>query len=306
LLSAGADSRLILATMTEVQRKNMRFYTSNLSFLDLKEDRDVLGAAMLAERFGLLHQIEKISFYENQFSSRYFDDERILREKQVYGGWHGGEFMGGYFLNAAPARPDLKFADTDEKLKNVFSWRFRWKLKQHPYKTYKQEKAKYAKPIANTMFMINQLTRSFFTGIYGGTRGHWVQPYQLLNHGFSPYWDSRFLQQLIRVPLPVLENYNLYNAVFKYCDKAFTGIPSNSPLTNRSDSVVPKMEIGIEPKNKIPNTHHLFYQTQRVDENLWRKHFYNKPKLNRILEDEFAPVSRLWLDFEAWYALYMP
>jgi hypothetical protein len=303
LLTAGADSRLITATLTKQQLREMKFYTSNLSFLDPLEDKDVIGATALAKAFGLNHTVDKISFYENSFNESYFDKERELRDKHLYGGWHGGELLGGFCLNAAPITKELNFKEVDEKYKSIFNWWFRFKQSIHPYQSYKAELEKLNGHAF--LFMIHQLTRSFFTNIYSGTRGHWVQPFQLMNHGFSPFWDSRFLQLLLQIPLNELKNYNFYNQVFKHVDKTFTEIPTNSPLANRADSVIPKMTSGIEPKHQIPNTHHKAYIDCLNDAKIWKRRYYNKKELIKILDNEFDTTTKQWLDFEVWYERYI-
>jgi hypothetical protein len=92
--------------------------------------------------------------------------------------------------------------------------------------------------------------------------------------------------------------------VFKYADKEFTGIPSNSPLTTLEDSVLPKMEAGIEPKHRVPNTHHKTYQTYLNDASIFRRGYYNK-KLRTVLENEFDATTQKWLDLEVWYSSYV-
>lgn len=296
LLSAGADSRLILATMTEEQRKNAAFYTSNLSFLNTEEDMDVIGAGMLAKTFGLNHTVEKISFYENTFSPAYFTKAREPRNNQVYGGWHGGEFLGGYSLNAAPAGTDLSFESVDKKLRSFFSWRFRIRLKKHPYQAYLDEK-KDAGP--DHVFFIRQLTRSFFSSIYGGSRGHWLQPFNLTHHGMSPFWDSRFLDALTCVPIEKLKNYAFYNEVLALCHDSFLKIPSNSPLTNRSDSVIEKLRAGTEPKHRLPDVHGKTL-TLLMTTGAFRKGNMFSTKMEPELNSGQSSFTKQWLDFEVW------
>ncbi len=304
LLTAGADSRLIVSTLNKKQLSNLTFYTSNLSFLSPEEDKDVVGASQLCSKFNLKHKVEKISFYENEFTPSYFDTERQDRDKHLYGGWHGGEFLGGYSRNFVPINKELSFKEIDEKFKSIFNWRFRLKTKKHPYQSYIDEKSKLSFNNNEILFQIHQMTRSFFTNIYGGTRGHWVQPFQLMNHGFSPFWDSRFLQLLIQINPSELENYNLYNKVFKFVDATFKEIPSNSPLTNRDDSEIPKLKLGIEPKHNIPNKHSLAYNKKIASIDVWKKQFYNKSKILEILKNENDSISKQWLDFEMWYSRY--
>jgi hypothetical protein len=113
------------------------------------------------------------------------------------------------------------------------------------------------------------------------------------------------LQLLLQVPLSELENYNFYNQVFKHADKAFTEIPTNSPLANRTDSVIPKMNSGIEPKHQIPNTHHKAYNDCLNDAKIWKRKYYNKKELIKTLENEFDTTTKQWLDFEVWYSRYI-
>lgn len=302
LLTAGADSRLIVSAMTEEQLQGTTFYTSNLSFLDPLEDKDVVGASAITSKFKLKHRIEKISFHENSFDESYFETERAWRDEQVYGGWHGGEFLGGFCFHTAPIRQPLGDKEVDERYRSLFSRWFRFRQRVHPYASYKKELEKLKGH--ELLFMIHQMTRSFFTAIYGGTRGHWEQPFQLVNHGYSPFWDSRLLQLLLRVPVEELKQYHFYNEVFRYADKKFTSIPSNSPLTTREDSVLPKMEMGIEPKHRVPNTHHKAYEAYLNKASVFRRGYYNK-KLRAILENEFDPITQRWLDLEVWCSRYM-
>lgn len=302
LLTAGADSRLIVSAMTEEQLQETTFYTSNLSFLDPLEDKDVVGASAITSKFKLKHRIEKISFHENSFDESYFETERAWRHEQVYGGWHGGEFLGGFCFHAAPIRRPLDYKVVDDHYRSLFSRWFRFRQKAHPYASYKKELEKLKGH--ELLFMIYQMTRSFFTSIYGGTRGHWEQPFQLVNHGYSPFWDSRLLQLLLRVPVEELKQYRFYNEVFKHADQEFTAIPSNSPLTSLEDSVLPKMEMGIEPKHRVPNTHHKAYEAYLNNTSVFRRGYYNR-KLRAVLENEFDPTTQKWLDLEVWYSQYV-
>ncbi len=299
LLSAGADSRLILASLSQTQRESVRFYTSNLSHLSEDEDQDVVGAKLLAQRFKLNHVIEKISYYENEFGNSYFSNWRILRFHQVYGGWHGGEFFGGFCLKAAPLRSNITENEIKDRYKFLFSRRFRRSVNTDPWQGY----FKNVEP--ELLFDFRQFTQTFFTTIYGGSRGHWLQPFQLVSHGFSPFWDSRIIQQALSVPEDFLKDYRFYNEVMKNAPQEFLEIGSNSPLTKRSDSVLPILETGVDPKLQIPNVHANIYQRCLNNKVVWDRKFYKKRNLSKILSNENDPISKRWLDFEVWYTEYM-
>lgn len=299
LLSAGADSRLILASLTQEQRAGVRFYTSNLSHLSEEEDQDVVGAKLLAKKFNLTHVSEKISYYENEFGNNYFSNWRILRFHQVYGGWHGGEFFGGFSLKAAPIHPNLVEKEIKDRYKSLFSRRFRKSVNIDPWQSYLQN----LEP--ELLFSMRQFIQPFFTTIYGGARGHWLQPFQLVSHGYSPFWDSRIIQQVLSIPIEFLWDYRFYNELMKNVPQEFLEIVSNSPLTKRADSILPVLNTGVEPKLQIPNVHAKAYQRCLNNKMVWDRKFYKKRNLSKILSNENDPISKRWLDFEVWLTEYM-
>jgi len=299
LLSAGADSRLIVATLPAETLTKLKFYTSNLSFLSEEEDKDVVGAKLLAKKLNLDHRIEKIAYYENSFGANYFSNCREMRQSQVYGGWHGGEFLGGFCFNASPLKPGLTKDNVDSRMKCIFSRNFRKKITKNPFESY-------ASLSENQLyFCIQQFTQPFFTTIYSGSRGHWLQPYHLTNHGYSPFWDSRILQKLLTIPTEYLFNYRFYNEVFKYADPKFLEIGSNSPLTKIVDSVLPVLEIGVEPKHHLPNMHGDIHKECMNNKKIWGRGLYKRRKLKKILEDENSEIAMKWLDFEVWLTYYI-
>lgn len=299
LLSAGADSRLILSTMTEDQRQKCSFYTSNLSILKEDEDQDVIVAKLLAKKLNLNHKVDKISAFEYPFDLSYFENDRKKRDKQAYGGWHGGEFLGGYCIKAAPIQTSLNAKAIHEKLKNIFSFWFRLKINNHSFIPYNEQHLLSQK--SSIHFYLKQMLNSFFSHIYGGSRGFWLQPYQLSNHGLSPFWDSRIISSILSLPVEELKEYTFYNEVFQFCDPVFTEVPSNSPLVNIEGSRLPKLNLGIDPKHRVPNTHHASYLKIKADFKKRHLHFYNEKKITEILENEFDPITQRIIDFEMWF-----
>jgi hypothetical protein len=302
LLSAGADSRLIVTCLDAEKRKQIPYLTSNLSVLAAVDDRDVIGANAVAEKLGLsLHEVTKMAFAEEDFGTDYFIRNRQLRAQKVFGGWHGGEFLGGYCLKAAPIRAALTEIEVNESLKKNFSWWFRRKLKSHPFVAYQSARKAITSENQDLHFMIDQMTRGFFSNIYMGSRGHWLQPWQIIIHGYSPFWDSRFLQQLLTVPMEMLENYNLYNKIFALAFPELIEIPSNSPLTNRDDSCIPKLTAGKEPKIVLQPLYQNALNSFRDDSRVWKRGQYPKLGFKQHLEDGMNPATIKFIDFEAWF-----
>lgn len=300
LLSAGADSRLILSCMTPAQRQAVKFLTSKLSILDAAEDRDLIGAAALVARLGLQHEILEIAFSERDFGQDYFAESQFVRVAKIVGGWHGGEYLGGFCAKAAPIRKEPTFAEVDEKLRNTFSWWFRKRLKRHPFAHYQQVFGEMTAENRIFQFQIRQFGRGTFTNIYNGSRGTWLQPYEIINRGFSPFWDSRFLQELLKVPFGLIANYQLYNVIFRDFLPELAAIPSNSPLTRRPDSALAPMTEGTDPKIALKPKYQNALNQYLADRATWRRHIYRRRRIRRTFLDADAPATMQFLDFEAW------
>ncbi len=305
LVSAGADTRLILSCMTEAERNSISFLTSSLAVLPIDDDRDVIGALALVERLGLQHEIKRVAFSELEFGAEYFDRMKQQRFKKVLGGWHGGEFLGGYCSKAAPIRQTPNPEDIDAKLRDTFSRRFLRDLPRHPMEGYRDAQAQLPAENGDFLFQIQQLGRAFFSNVYYGSRGSWLQPYEIVNLGFSPFWDSRFLQAMLAVPFEFVADYQLYNVIFRDVLPELTDIPTNSPLSQREDTAIPRMTSGQDPKVVLQPKYQKALDTYRRDRRTWLRHLYRWWRLRRHLRDGNALVTMQFIDFEAWWRRYV-
>ena len=305
LVSAGADTRLILSCMTEAERNSISFLTSSLAVLPIDDDRDVIGALALVERLGLQHEIKRVAFSELEFGTEYFDRMKEQRFKKVLGGWHGGEFLGGYCSKAAPIRQAPNVEDIDAKLRDTFSRRFLRELPRHPMEGYREANAQIVAENHDFLFQIQQLGRAFFSGVYYGSRGSWLQPYEIVNLGFSPFWDSRFLQALLAVPFELVADYQLYNVIFRDVLPQLTDIPTTSPLSQRADTAIPRMTSGQDPKVVLHPKYQKALDSYRKDRRTWLRHQYRWWRLRRQLRDGNAVATMQFIDFEAWWRRYV-
>lgn len=304
LLSAGADSRLILSCMTDAQRQATKFYTSNLSILPREHDKDVIGASQLAQALGLNHEIASLSYSELELGPSYFDRERHLRPIALLGGWHGGELLGGCCWGTAPISPDLDRAQVDARLAATFSPGFLIGLNHHPWDTYLAWRAGQVAENQTFQAQIGQMSRSFFSHIYKGSRGQWLQPFQIMNHGHSPFWDSRFLQAILKVPFDKVAGYGLYNVIFRDCLSSLRHIPSNSMLTLRPDTALARMPAGQEPKGVIKPNHVVALSHYAASKAVWQRGDY-ATALPPTLSDIDSTTSLKFVDFEAWRARHV-
>jgi hypothetical protein len=305
LLSAGADSRLILSCALPRQRLAVPWLTSRLSILAAEEDKDVIGAKALAARLGLEHEVMEMAFSELEFGPAYFDQVRNNRWKKIVGGWHGGEFLGGFCSLAAPIRKTPSRTEVEEKLQQVFSRRFRRQLGQHPFDVHEAARGAITAENQDFYFQIQQFGRGFFTNIYQGSRGHWLQPYEIVNQGFSPFWDSRFLQALLQVPFEMVAGYQLYNVIFRDHLRELTDIPSNSPLTLRPDSSLQRMTEGTDPKVALKAKYQQALAAFAADRRTWRRRMYRRWRMRKSLGNGDAPSTMQFIDFEAWWRRYV-
>lgn len=304
LVSAGADTRLILSCLPPSALGGMSFFTSSLAILPMADDRDVIGAQALAARLGLQHEVAQIAFSELEFGVDYFDRVKRSRDCKVLGGWHGGEYLGGCCNSVAPIRKEPDRAAVDARLQAVFSRRFLRRLAQRPVECYRQAIDSLPAENRDFHFQIQQLGRAFFSTVYQGSRGSWLQPYEIVNQGFSPFWDSRFLQAVLAVPFEWVADYQLYNAIFKDCLPALTDIPSNSPLTLRADSALPPMTAGQDPKVVLQPKYQSALDAYRKDGATWRERRFRWWRMRRSLRDGTALSTLQFIDFEAWRRRY--
>jgi len=151
---------------------------------------------------------------------------------------------------------------------------------------------------------MGQMSRGFFSHIYKGSRGQWLQPFQIVNHGHSPFWDSRFLQAMLKIPFNKVEGYGLYNVIFRDCLSSLRHLPSNSMLTLRPDSALARMPEGQEPKVVIKPNHVAALTHYATSDAVWQRGDYTA-SLRPTLSDIDASLSLKFVDFEAWRARHV-
>lgn len=302
LLSGGADTRLMLSCLSEPQRERARFLTSCVSALSLETDRDVFLARRLAERLRLRHEIVRVPHLEMPFGLDFFDRDREAMAERVLGGWHGGELLGGYGFVALPCASALDRATVDALLEARLSAGFRATLTRHPFDTWQHELSLAG---GQTLaFVIRQLTRPFFSRVYGGSRGGWLQPCRLPARRHSRFWDSRLLKLLLRVPLSELLDYGFYDRVYRDHFPELTDIPTNSPLARRKDACMTLATEGTEPKDVVSRKYHRALREFREDPATWARELWAERL--RSAEDPEAPATAQFLDLEAWLHRYAP
>jgi len=146
--------------------------------------------------------------------------------------------------------------------------------------------------------LVRQFTRPFFSRIYNGSRGAWLQPCLLPGHRLSPFWDSRLLKLLLRAPLEDLRDYGFYNRLYRDHFPELTDIPTNSPLAGRADACLSEVVEGSEPKDVVSLKYGAALDEYRKDPATWARGIYSDG-LRQSVEDPRAEFVAPFVDLEA-------
>ena len=319
-LTGGADTRLILSNIPKEKRRDLIFQTVKSPFLSENEDRDVIIAKIIADRAKLNHNVlsplGEVYDSQERFGSKFFRDRREIPLDQPLGGWHGSQFLGGICFFMAPIlQRDISKIRIQVRLRRIFSRKFLLNI-SNPYDSLRKILGNLEAENDELLFIIHQLTRGFFTSIFKGTRSGWNDPYSFPTRFETVFWDKGFLETILAIPKKVLFDYNLYNQLFKNHFPEFIDVPTNSPLAKRSDSCMPRMEEGIEPKDVRRPKYLTALRNYLKSPDSWQKGFYNRKfrleMLVRAASNKAVLLSPVenhklvasFIDFEAWHRNY--
>jgi len=211
-LTGGADTRLLLALLSESERKSFEFYTDRSPYLSEEEDKDVIVAKELAKKYGLNHIVRE------HIPQEITDDRMFLRSEPAeipkLSGNHGGEILGGDVFGA------MEFC------------RGLWKESFQD----------------NFPFLISRMFRSFFSDIYaGGVFNHWTMPTRFSARKCAPFWDQRLISLLSQLKAQNVQYYWSYAEVYRKNFPDFIEIPFMSPIALHHHDF-PFMEKGTNQK----------------------------------------------------------
>ncbi len=215
-LSGGADTRLILAHLTQEQRESFQFITDKSPTLEEDNDKDVLIAKRLAEKFHLQHEIRSHEIKEIDQDAVFYRTEPVTIPK--LSGNHGGEILGADVFGAmAFLKPQWKDSFNE-----------------------------------NYNFLVSQMFHPFFSDIYnGGVYNHWTMPFRFHARKCAPFWDQGILFLLSLLKEDQLSHYSFYAQVYRKYFSSFTKDSFFSPLAiHHSDFEL--MEKGENQKTSIP------------------------------------------------------
>lgn len=236
-MSAGADTRLINASLTEESKRSLKFEVVCAPYLSEDSDRDVIGARQVASVSGCDIEVKHFP----PATSAYFAE--LLDESPALGGLYGGEFLGGVLFSTDPSvatnASEIIPAGTDLQMTEA-QWsesRSRWQADLNRFGT---------QGLLTSVYL-----GSFRSTIYQSVNFSWASPSQLFQVTISPFTEGRVLDFLLALPADVLKNYAFYaEAAVNHLPEELKKIPFSSPIVNFTKELPPFIE-GADPKFRV-------------------------------------------------------
>jgi Glutamine amidotransferase domain len=278
-LSAGADTRLILSSLDDDQRHALRFFTNRSPNLTEEEDRNVIIARRLGEMVGFQIDVGRDLREDEDFGTAFYDRRRVVPpDRKVLSGWHGGEFLGGCCLDfASIPHTGVQRNAVDATLREVFKEEFLAGVR-HPCDTLEEELAGIKTENRQLRSCMKQMTRGFFTNVYGGSRAGWGDPHTFATRKVSVFWDTHLLRALLAVPIEQLADYRLYCEIYRSVRTEFAGVPTNSPMVESPHCPLPEMTEGREPKAVRKPRYQKAREEYLLSQATWERGIYRRER----------------------------
>lgn len=323
-LSGGLDTRLILSCLSQNERSRIAFQSFITPPLNESNDQDVMIAKLLAEKLKLKLSISSFTDWDDEFSPAYFHQWRAKTEAvSVVKGLFGGEFLNGDCFRFIPSET-LEFiqnahfpkeqlfnllyrpASSFEKAKTgipaeLFS-AHTMKNCVNPYNSLYRLLSEYQTENKSLLYAYFLFSKSFFTKLYGGTRGLWAQPYTFLTKVDTPFLDHALLRYLLTLPPAYLSgrgDHVLYNLLYRDYFSELNDIPSISSLSQTEGNCINFLTSGTEPKSCRQIKYNKVLSILTEDKPYWFKTFFNKDAIDKTMKDPDNKVTQAIIDLLA-------
>jgi len=320
-LSGGLDTRLILSCLSQTERDRIVFRSFVTPPLNESNDQDVMISKLLAEKLKLQLNISSFTDWDDEFSPAYFHKWRTKNEAvTVVKGLFGGEFLNGdcfrfissdtlEFIQNAHFPKEQFFSlfyrppSSFEKAKIGFpSELFSAHTIENcmnPYNTLYRLLSEYQTENKSLLYAYFMFSRSFFTKLYGGTRGLWAQPYTFLTKVDTPFLDHALLRYLLTLPPAYLSgssDHLIYNLLYRDYFSELNDIPSISSLSQTEGSCIKYFTPGTEPKSCRQFKYNKARMMLTEDKPYWFKTFFSKDVINERMKDHDNKVTQAVID----------
>ncbi|MCX7862225.1 MAG: asparagine synthase-related protein [Bacteroidales bacterium] len=252
MLTGGLDTRLILANLTEEQRKKANFITFTVNGVDVNADTDIRIAKELAKQYQLKHQIvslKEVDLWNNFSLDKFIEWKNYWRKhnnKKYISGLYGTEFLGAKGFYHLKDHAPFLFTNHTTVLRTFNALYKNYYL---PKKNYLKGKELNSPNVYyDRLYQIHYYTRSFLSNIYGGLVGMWYQPFTFTKKLYTPFLDTKMLENYMCLPKEIIKKpYYLYNEIYKTSFSSFTKIPvnntncliENSPFVLNNEGISP-------------------------------------------------------------------
>lgn len=244
-ITGGLDSRMILALTDESIRKKSDYSTFFLTPLDESNDKDVLIAKLICEKYSLNHSVINFEEKTTKLNFDYFNELRTDNIKIKITGLYGGEFLSSIMYdNILPSH-------ANDFVNRMYSGKLLETIYTFKHKDLREE----IKNTSKRLFFMNKITSSFCTSIYGGTEGAWMSPWLNQLRYFTPFLDTEFLKVWFSIPDEYLFNNrrSLYFDLYTNYFPEFKKTPTNSIAPKLVENNFLYFNSGIEPKKTKKN-----------------------------------------------------
>ena len=278
-LTGGLDTRLTLGNLTKKQRESMEFSTYGSPWVRDDDNQEIIIAKMLADEFNFKHAVKhtkNVLDGNEEFGVSFFQTRRnIYSDKKRFTGHFGTQFLGGSYLIDSPIKIDNINKNTIKiKFKKIFTKNFQEKA-SNPYSALKKELEKIKAENKEFLFDIHQLTRGFFTKIFGGSRTDWLDPYRKSLIGYNIFLDKNLLKFLLTVPKEYLADRKLYNIMYQNYFPHLLKIPTTRKEIN-------PIKKGIHPYSARRQRYDKALKSYLECPHTYDKQFYSKKFMDYV------------------------
>lgn len=317
-LSGGLDSRMLLALIDTKYLENIDVLTIHSYNLSPENDSDVLIAKEFQKKYKFNHKIVAIDIFDKSLTMDYFsgNENFMFSGKKLLVGTYGGEFLTGALKNTFNStlkkrtidytcflnrQFDFFLNNRDKKcLGEIFTKEAMSSLSEFPSA---KLKSRFFLPNGLLNYSIEALSSSFFSNVYNGSLGAWLQPYKAQNGKLTFYLNPELLDFVQCIPTKYIndDQFNIYHTIYSKLLPDYTKIPTNNTFyTIRKDAVIGFTVNGNDPKKFRSEIDKVIKSNFKNTEVLIKKGIVKRSYLNKIEnQNDIKEIAKL-IDLSNW------
>ena len=151
-------------------------------------------------------------------------------------------------------------------------------------------------------FAISHYSKSFFTGMYYGSSGRWVNPIDFVTSISSPFIDDKLISFCLSLPASIINdnNHNLYKKLFEKYNK-LNHIHTTSTVVHKFEGLIPFCTKGTDPVDLKRVKSNKFLLEILENKKYLKENIYSNNILSFLNDTTF---QQRFIDFEAWMEFY--